>query len=278
MSSIHHVWPKPFCKVQWKGEEKSDRNRAWKTLGNGQGWSSHGVHQVPEKKWKKLVVKSSVVPQWHPWLRDTWRRMYSVHLCRLVIFTRMYHYGFLFMSRCIGKFYYDYYCVRRHWQNKTCAASQSFTFPLSRTTALTDLNMCHRDQRSQCGLSMLSRHGVGTCQVKQAHMQLVRDHLATVVSACWATVDCSWPKKWIGVCKLISTCKIKGANGGMNHQIFSPSPNCQKQEKNTAAITVVKLAKGQEYLESSWLQMKIGITNENEDNCTSQKLPPLVKW
>ena len=31
---------------------------------------------------------------------------------------------------------------------------------------------------------------------KQAHMQLVREHSATAVSAHWATVDWSWPKKW----------------------------------------------------------------------------------
>ena len=42
---------------------------------------------------------------------------------------------------------------------------------------------------------MLSRHSVGTYQVKPAHMQLVRKHSATVVSACWATVDWFWPKK-----------------------------------------------------------------------------------
>ena len=31
---------------------------------------------------------------------------------------------------------------------------------------------------------------------KWAHMQLIREHLVTVVSAHWATVDWSWPKEW----------------------------------------------------------------------------------
>ena len=31
---------------------------------------------------------------------------------------------------------------------------------------------------------------------KRAHTQLVREHLTTVVSACSATVDWSWPKEW----------------------------------------------------------------------------------
>ena len=43
MYSVHNVWPKPFCKAQWKGEEdKADRKRGGKTstwLRNGQAWS-----------------------------------------------------------------------------------------------------------------------------------------------------------------------------------------------------------------------------------------------
>ena len=30
---------------------------------------------------------------------------------------------------------------------------------------------------------------------KRAHMQLIREHSVIVVSACWATVDWSWPKE-----------------------------------------------------------------------------------
>ena len=31
---------------------------------------------------------------------------------------------------------------------------------------------------------------------KWAHMQLIREHLAIVISDCWAIVDWSWPKEW----------------------------------------------------------------------------------
>ena len=51
-------------------------------------------------------------------------------------------------------------------------------------------------QWSRSGLTMLlSRHSVGTIW-KQAHMQLVREHLVTVISAHWAIVDWSWHKGW----------------------------------------------------------------------------------
>ena len=40
---------------------------------------------------------------------------------------------------------------------------------------------------------------------KRAHMQLIREHSTTVVSAHWATVDWSWPREWFSVCELIST-------------------------------------------------------------------------
>ena len=68
MSPVHQVWPKPSSKAQWKGEEdKADRGRGEKTTsGNGQTWSSLS----PREKWRKLVVKSSVVPQRPPRLRD----------------------------------------------------------------------------------------------------------------------------------------------------------------------------------------------------------------
>ena len=51
-------------------------------------------------------------------------------------------------------------------------------------------------QWSQNGLTMLlSRHGRGPVR-KWAHMQFIREHLVTVISAHWATVDWSWPKEW----------------------------------------------------------------------------------
>ena len=66
-------WPKPSCKAQRKGEaDKADRGRGGKTSRNGQAWSSphpRGQRRTA-KKWRKLVVKSSVVPQWPLRLRD----------------------------------------------------------------------------------------------------------------------------------------------------------------------------------------------------------------
>ena len=53
---------------------------------------------------------------------------------------------------------------------------------------------------------MLSTHSAGTYQGKLAHTQLVRKHSATFVSACWATVDWSWPKK-LNRCDLHFTTK-----------------------------------------------------------------------
>ena len=53
---------------------KTERRRGGKTTsGNGQTWSSpspRGQRRTEENKWRKLVVKSSVVPK-RPWqLRD----------------------------------------------------------------------------------------------------------------------------------------------------------------------------------------------------------------
>ena len=67
------------CKAQWKGEElqedRADKGRGGKTiLGNGQAWSSASPRGQwrTGKKWKKLVAKSSVVPQRPSRLRDWW--------------------------------------------------------------------------------------------------------------------------------------------------------------------------------------------------------------
>ena len=58
---------KPSCKAQWKGEaDMADRKRGGKTTsGNGQAWSLPSPRgQWRREKWRKLVVKSSMVPQW----------------------------------------------------------------------------------------------------------------------------------------------------------------------------------------------------------------------
>ena len=57
---------------------------------------------------------------------------------------------------------------------------------------------------------------------KQVHTQLVREHLVTVVSAHWATVDWSWHKSGISVRELISTLKKrKKRRRGINCPTFS---------------------------------------------------------
>ena len=83
------------CKLQWYGHVSPfirscqnhlarHRERGKKTrhteeeVGRQhQGMDRPGVRKVPEgsgerEKWRKLVAKSSVVPQWPSWLRDRW--------------------------------------------------------------------------------------------------------------------------------------------------------------------------------------------------------------
>ena len=76
---------------------------------------------------------------------------------------------------------------------------------------------------------------------KQVHTQLIREHLVTVVSAHWATVDWSWHKSGISVHKLISTLKkIKKRRQGMNCRTFSQ--NSRTQGKSTTnSLQVLKI-------------------------------------
>ena len=75
MSPVHQVLPKPSRKAQLRRggvKYKVDKKRGGKTTsGNGQAWSSpsHRAVESREKR-RKLVVKSSVVPQRFLWLRD----------------------------------------------------------------------------------------------------------------------------------------------------------------------------------------------------------------
>ena len=54
-------------------------------------------------------------------------------------------------------------------------------------------------QRNWSGLTMLlCRHSMGTYQGNECTCNsIIREHLATVLSACWATLDWFWPKKWV---------------------------------------------------------------------------------
>ena len=68
MFPIHQIWPKPSCRTKWKG--KNTRQTEKVVRRQHEGMDKPGVWQVPEGsgeqgKWRKLVVKSFVVPQ-HP--------------------------------------------------------------------------------------------------------------------------------------------------------------------------------------------------------------------
>ena len=70
---------KPSCKAQWKGEELKRQGRERKKWEDNviREWtglefakSQRAVEN--REKWRKLVAKSSVVPQWPSWLRSRW--------------------------------------------------------------------------------------------------------------------------------------------------------------------------------------------------------------
>ena len=74
MSPVHQVWPKPSCKAQWKGEEDRQRKRWEDNIREWTGLEFGRSQRAVEsrEKWRKLVAKSSVVPQRPSQLRDRW--------------------------------------------------------------------------------------------------------------------------------------------------------------------------------------------------------------
>ena len=75
MSPVHQVWPKPFCKAV-KGGRRQGRQRK-RLEDNIREWT--GLEFVKSqrakentRKWRKLAVYSSVVPQRPSQLRDRW--------------------------------------------------------------------------------------------------------------------------------------------------------------------------------------------------------------
>ena len=58
---------------------------------------------------------------------------------------------------------------------------------------------------------------------KLAHVQSMREHLATVVPACWATLDWSWPKEW-NWCVLAALHMKKEEKSMSGQWIAEPSP------------------------------------------------------
>ena len=74
MSPVHQVCQKLSCKPQWKGkEDKADRGKGGKTT-SGPGLESAKCRRAVEnrEKWRKLFVKSSVVPHRPSPLKDRW--------------------------------------------------------------------------------------------------------------------------------------------------------------------------------------------------------------
>ena len=75
---VHQVWPKPSCNSQRNGEEDmADRNKWEDNIREWTGLEFTKSNRAVEnrKKWRKLVVKSSVVP-WRPLqLRDRWGKV-----------------------------------------------------------------------------------------------------------------------------------------------------------------------------------------------------------
>ena len=74
MSLVHQVWPKPSCKDTVKRERRQGRQqKRWEDnirerTGLEFAKSQRAVENL--EKWRKLVVKSSVVPQRPSRLRD----------------------------------------------------------------------------------------------------------------------------------------------------------------------------------------------------------------
>ena len=68
MPPVHQVWPKLPCKAQWKGRRQG-RQGMDRPLEFGK--SQRAVEN--REKWRKLIEKSSVVPQRPSRLWDRWR-------------------------------------------------------------------------------------------------------------------------------------------------------------------------------------------------------------
>ena len=76
MSAVRQAWPKPTCKTaNWVRRQDRQKKR-WED--NVREWTSlefaksQRAVENREKKWRKVVVKSSVVPEQPLWLRGRW--------------------------------------------------------------------------------------------------------------------------------------------------------------------------------------------------------------
>ena len=71
MSSVHQVWPNASYKAL--EEDKADRKKGWENnIKERTGLEFAKSQRAVEnrEKWRKLAVKSSVVPKRPSWLRD----------------------------------------------------------------------------------------------------------------------------------------------------------------------------------------------------------------
>ena len=77
MSPVHQVWLNTTLQGTTKGGRRQGRQRErWEDNireWTGQEFAKSQRAEENREKWRKLVVKSFVVPQRPPWLRDRWR-------------------------------------------------------------------------------------------------------------------------------------------------------------------------------------------------------------
>ena len=92
MAHVHQVWPKPSCKAPWKGGRRQGRQRKrWEDnirecTGREFAKSQRAVES--REKWRKLVVKSLVVPQQPSRLWDRWdENERSSHIMKCCVVT-----------------------------------------------------------------------------------------------------------------------------------------------------------------------------------------------
>ena len=62
MSSVHQVWPKPSCKAEADKADRKNKKKKVKKTTPGLEFAKPQRAVENRETWRKLVVKSSVVP------------------------------------------------------------------------------------------------------------------------------------------------------------------------------------------------------------------------
>ena len=112
---------------------------------------------------------------------------------------------------------------------------------------------------------------------KWAHTKLIREHSVIVTSACWATMNWSWPKSEISVRELISTSKKKKKSAG-REWIVKHSPKILAREEEATTTKDAKVAKHRHKPEQSGRALFLNKTHVHLQNCQEEKFsifPPL---